>query len=84
MKLERIHIQSWEDLANAFFKYYKYNLDMAPDRYVQRWTELAAQVQPPLLDKELVDMFMSTLQSPYFGMMVGSASLDFSDLMKVG
>ncbi|CAL5198950.1 unnamed protein product [Lathyrus oleraceus] len=31
MKLKRNHIQSWMDLANAFLKQYKYNLDIAPD-----------------------------------------------------
>ena len=67
MKLERSRIQSWMDLANAFLKQYKYNLDMAPDRmqlralskesnesfrgYAQRWRELAGRVEPPLLDR---------------------------------
>jgi hypothetical protein len=100
MKLKRSHIQSWEDLANAFLKQYNYNLDMAPDRrqlqslsqksnesfkgYAQRWRELAAQVQPPLLDKELVDLFMDTLQSPYFERMVGNALSDFAHLVTIG
>lgn len=60
MKLERSHIQSWENLANAFLKQYNYNLDIAPDWrklqslsqksnksfrwYGQRWREFAAQV----------------------------------------
>ncbi|XP_050908394.1 uncharacterized protein LOC127122022 [Lathyrus oleraceus] len=100
MKLERSHIQSWEDLANAFLKQYNYNLDMAPDRrqlqslsqksnesfkgYAQRWRELAAQVQPPLLDKELVDLFMDTLQSPYFERKVGNVLSDFAHLVTIG
>lgn len=46
--------------------------------------ELEAQVQAPLLDKELVNMFMDTLQSPYFGMMVGISSSSFSDFLMVG
>ena len=32
MQLERFHIQTWADLAKAFLRYYKYNLDMAPNR----------------------------------------------------
>ncbi|XP_050915072.1 uncharacterized protein LOC127130033 [Lathyrus oleraceus] len=32
MSLEQGRIQSWEDLADAFLRQYKYNLDMAPDR----------------------------------------------------
>ena len=30
--------------------------------YAQRWREMESRVQPPLLEKELVDMFMGTLQ----------------------
>ncbi|XP_050914713.1 uncharacterized protein LOC127129601 [Lathyrus oleraceus] len=100
MQLEKCHIQSWLDLANAFLKQYTYNLDMAPSRtqlqglskesnesfrgYAQRWRELAAQVQPPLLEKELVDLFMDTLQVPYYEKMIGSTSPDFSRLVSAG
>jgi len=62
MRLEPTRIRSWNDLVDAFFKQYRYNVDMAPDRlqlqnmskknsetfkeYAQRWRELAAQVEP--------------------------------------
>lgn len=39
------------------------------------------RVQPPLLERELVDMFMGTLQGPYLNKMVGSDSSSFSDLV---
>ena len=58
MHLERTQIYSWKDLADAFLKQYKYNIDLTPDRielqsmskrdletfkeYAQRWRELAA------------------------------------------
>lgn len=77
----------------AFLKHYQYNTNMTPNRtqiqsltqktdeslkeYARRWRELAARVQPPLLERELVDMFMSTLQGPYLDRMVGSASSSF-------
>ena len=32
MHLERSCIRSWKDLADAFLKQYRYNIDMAPDR----------------------------------------------------
>ncbi|KAK2416027.1 hypothetical protein QL285_038459 [Trifolium repens] len=79
MQLEASSVRSWRDLANAFIKQYQYNLDMALSRtqlqnmtqkdgesfkvYAQRWRELAAQVRPPLLETELVDMFTNTLQA---------------------
>ncbi|CAL5211971.1 unnamed protein product [Lathyrus oleraceus] len=100
MKLERSHIQSWLDLANGFLKHYKYNLDIAPDRmqlralskeskesfrgYAQRWRELTACVEPPLLDKELMELFRDTLQSPYFERMISSAASDFANLVTIG
>ncbi|CAJ2651463.1 unnamed protein product [Trifolium pratense] len=100
MQLEGNRIQSWRDLANAFIKQYQYNIDMAPDRtqlqnmsqeegesfrvYAKRWRELAAQVHPPLLEAELVDIFTNTLQGAYFEKMVGSVSSGFSDMVKIG
>ncbi|XP_050886215.1 uncharacterized protein LOC127091580 [Lathyrus oleraceus] len=32
MELERIHIQTWRELAKAFLKHYQYNSDMAHNR----------------------------------------------------
>ncbi|XP_058726070.1 uncharacterized protein LOC131597387 [Vicia villosa] len=99
-QLERTNIRTWKDLAKAFFKHYKYNSDMAPTRiqlqgltqkidepfrqYAQRWRELAARVQPPLLERELVDMFMGTLQDPYLNRMVGCTASEFSALVVAG
>ncbi|XP_050877338.1 uncharacterized protein LOC127081095 [Lathyrus oleraceus] len=53
-------------------------------KYAQRWRELAARVQPPLLERELVDMFMGNLQGPYLDRMVWSTSSGFSDLVLAG
>jgi hypothetical protein len=52
--------------------------------YAQRWRELAAQVRPPLLETELVDIFTNTLQGAYFERMIGSVSSGFSDLVRIG
>jgi len=95
--LEASHIRSWMDLVDAFLKQYKYNMDIAPDRlqlqnmakrdaesfkeYAQRWRELAAQVEPPLHDKEMVAMFVSTLQPPFYEHMVGNVSSIFADII---
>jgi len=98
--LEPARIRCWKDLADAFLKQYKYNIDMAPDRmqlqnmtkrdnesfkeYAQRWRGLAAQVEPPLIEKEMVAMFMDTLQSPFYDRMIGSVSSNFSDMVIIG
>lgn len=52
--------------------------------YAQCWRELASQVEPPLLEKELVDMFTDTLHSPFYEKMIGSVSTGFSDLVTIG
>lgn len=100
MQLEHTHIRTCRELAEAFLKHYQYNTDMGtnqtqlqslvqkPDEsfkeYAQRWRELASRVQPPLLEKYLVDMFMGTLYGPYLEKLIGSTSVGFSDLVVVG
>jgi hypothetical protein len=90
MQLEHTHIRTWRELDEAFLKHYQYNSDMAPKRtqlqslaqkpyesfkeYAQCWRDLASRVQPPLLEKELVGMFMDTLQGPYLDRMIGSVT----------
>ena len=97
MKLEPTYICCWKDLAEAFIRQYQYHSDLAPDRtqlqcmskrdnesfkeYAQRWRALAAQVTPPLLDKELVSMFMETLPPPYYDRLISSAASNFSEVV---
>jgi hypothetical protein len=84
----------------AFLTQYKYNIGVAPTcmqlqgmtqksgetfkEYVQKWREVAARVQPPLLEKELVDTFMTTLHGPYYEKRIGSISSNFADLVTIG
>ncbi|RDY06363.1 hypothetical protein CR513_09651, partial [Mucuna pruriens] len=100
INLEKGQVRTWRDQAEAFVRQYKYNEDMAPDRsrlqnlsktesegfkdYAQRWRELAAQVKPPLTEKEMVSMFIETLPSPFYDKAVGSVASNFADLVTVG
>ena len=68
--LEPSWIHSWKDLIVAFVRQYQYNDDMAPNRmqlqnmckkehesfkeYTQRWRDLAAQVAPPMMEREMI------------------------------
>ncbi|XP_050876136.1 uncharacterized protein LOC127079811 [Lathyrus oleraceus] len=52
--------------------------------YAQRWRELAARVHPPLVDRELIDIFMGTLQGQYYERLISSVSTGFSDMVIVG
>jgi len=75
-------------------------MDMAPDRmqlqnmakkstetfkeYAQRWRELVAQVEPLLYEKEMITMFIETLQAPFYEHVLGSVSSNFSDIVTIG
>jgi len=99
MRLDNTKIRRWKDLVDAFIKQYKYNMDIAPDRtslsnlekrdkesireYAQRWREPAAQVHPPLLDKEMVTLFANTLKAPYYEHVMGSSAQQFTDVVVV-
>ncbi|KAL4302206.1 hypothetical protein GQ457_10G004520 [Hibiscus cannabinus] len=99
-QLSRAKINSWNDLAQAFVKQYNHVTDITPDRvtlqnmekksnesfrqYAQRWRDVAAQVQPPLLEKETTMLFVGTLKKPFLSHMIGSATKDFSDIVMTG
>ena len=99
-QLEGANVRNWEDLAADFYKQYQYNADLAPMRtqlqgmsmgtgegfkdYAQKWRDLAGRVQPPLSDRELVDMFLGTLSGPYFNHLIGSSSVGFTELILTG
>ena len=88
------------DLAKAFLVQYKHMTDTAPDwlslqnmekktnetfhEYAHKWQDLAAQVQPPLTEKELNKMFLNTLKVPYYDRMIGNSNKDFSDVVSAG
>src|SRR3954466_8767904 len=63
-------------------------MSMAPKEsfkgYAQKWRDLAGRVQPPLSDRELVDMFMGTLTDPFYNHFLGSSSSGFTDLILTG
>ena len=99
-QLEGTNIHTWEDLAATFYIHYQYNTDLAPTRvqlqimtmcsnedfkeYTQKWRDLAGRVQPPLTDRELVDMFLGTLSGTFFNHLIGSSSVGFTELILTG
>ncbi|XP_050875647.1 uncharacterized protein LOC127079285 [Lathyrus oleraceus] len=78
IQLKVTHILTWRDMAETFLKHYQYNTDMAPNHtrlknltlefdetfneYAQCWRKLVARVKPPLLERELEDIFIINLQ----------------------
>jgi hypothetical protein len=85
--------------VDAFVKQYKYNMGITRDRsnlsllkkkdkktireYAQMWRDLVAQVHPPLLEKEMVNLFTNTFKTSYFEFLIGNASQHFIDLVIV-
>ena len=69
-------------MANYFLEYYWFNTEIALDlnvlirtekkngesfrEYAQRWQELAAQVQPPMMENEMIKWFIDNLKPPYY------------------
>ena len=52
--------------------------------YAQKWRDLDRRVQPPLPDRDLIDMFMGTLTCPFFNLLIGSSSVGFTELILTG
>ena len=52
--------------------------------YAQKWRDLAGRVQPPLSDRELVNMFLGMLFGPFFNHLIGSSSVGFIELILTG
>ncbi|XP_024628719.1 DNA translocase FtsK-like [Medicago truncatula] len=79
---------------------YKYNTYLAPSRkelqsltqkdkesfkeYAQRFIHKAAQIRPPLDERELSEMFYETLSPCYSEKMIVCASQKFTDLVETG
>lgn len=97
--LDNTKVKKWKDLVDAFMRQYKFNMDMGPDRlslqameknnkesireYARRWSEVAAQVNPPMLEKEMISLFSNTFKAPYFEYLVRSSAQHFTDLVVI-
>jgi hypothetical protein len=78
MRLDNTKVKKWKDLVGAFMRQYKFNIDVGPDRlslqameknnkesireYARRWSEVAAQVNPSMLEKEMISYFPTHLK----------------------
>ena len=52
--------------------------------YAQRWRDLATQVAPPMMEKEMITLIVDTLPVFYYEKMVGYTPSRFADLVFVG
>ena len=96
-KLKKDWIRTWRDLAREFLERYKYMLETAPDRmtlqcmkkrsdedyreYAVKWKNVASMVRPSLTSREENSMFVDTLPSPYYDMLIVNNFMEFGDLI---
>ncbi|KAL4282862.1 hypothetical protein GQ457_16G026280 [Hibiscus cannabinus] len=99
-QLSQTHIKTWRDLSKAFLEQYKHVSDMVLSRtvlqtmeqkpnesfrqYAQRWRDVAAQVQPPLLENEITLLFVNTLKDDFYDRMLDHATKPFADMVLTG
>jgi len=51
--------------------------------YAQRWRDEATHVQPPLIETEMVTLFVNTIKAPYYEHLIGSSSQHFYDAVRI-
>jgi hypothetical protein len=51
--------------------------------YAWRWSEVAAQVNPPMLEKEMISLFSNTFKTLYFEYLIRSSAQHFTDLVVI-
>jgi hypothetical protein len=99
IRLDNTKVKKWKDLVDAFMRQYKFNIDVGPNRlslqameknnkesireYARRWSEITVQVNPPMLEKEMISLFSNTFKAPYFEYLVRSSAQHFTDLVVV-
>ena len=96
-RLERT--SGWREMANLFLEYYRFNTEIAPNyivlmriekksmesfyEYAQRWRELAAQVQPPMMEDEMIKWFIDNLKPSYYEKMISAQVTCFASLIPI-
>ncbi|KAK9045149.1 hypothetical protein V6N11_059038 [Hibiscus sabdariffa] len=70
----------WKDLSTS--------MEQKPNKsfrqYAQRWREVAAQVQPPLLENEVTLLFVNTLKDDFYDRMLDHATKPFAGMVMTG
>ncbi|XP_014623242.1 uncharacterized protein [Glycine max] len=52
--------------------------------YAQRWRDLAAQVMPPMTEREMITIMVDTLPTFYYEKLIGYMPTNFADLVFAG
>ncbi|XP_027158321.1 uncharacterized protein LOC113759941 [Coffea eugenioides] len=87
----------WLDLSTTFVRQYEYNCELAPTRttlegtkrkpsedhkiYAKRWRKLAAKVEPPMSENEIVRTFIKAHDPPYFEEIFRMTGCSFAEIV---
>ncbi|XP_027182219.1 uncharacterized protein LOC113780636 [Coffea eugenioides] len=90
-------MKSWMDLSTAFMRQYEYNCELAPTRstlegtkrkpsedhktYAKRWRKLAAKVEPPMNENEIIRTFIKAHDPPYFEEIFRMTGCSFAEIV---
>ncbi|XP_071940269.1 uncharacterized protein [Coffea arabica] len=90
-------MRSWMDLSTAFVRQYEYNCELASTRttlegtkrkpsedhktYAKRWRKLAAKVEPPMTENEIVRTFIKAHDPPYFEEIFRMTGCSFAEIV---
>ena len=84
-KLKKDQICTWRDLVRAFLGDTNTCMEKGPDddyrEYTVRWKNVALLVQPLLTNREENSMFVDTLPSPYYDLLIVNTFMEFEDLI---
>ncbi|KAK4730295.1 hypothetical protein R3W88_023283 [Solanum pinnatisectum] len=91
---------SWNALAKDFVERFAYNVEIVPDRYslerikrkstesyreyAYRWRKEAARVRPPMIEKEIVEVFIRIQEPEYYDKIMLLIGAKFAEIVKVG
>jgi hypothetical protein len=94
------NIKTWRDMAESFYRHYAHNAYMAPTvedlkkieqkstesfrAHALRWRELAAQVQPPLLEREMANIFINTMRGAMLSNLLPHLNSNFAEVVSAG
>ena len=87
-------------MANSFLEYYRFNIEIALDctilirtekksgesfqEYAQKWCELATQMQPSMMENEMIKGFINNLKPPYYEKMISTQVTHFASIIPIG
>ena len=82
--LQEVSIQCWSCTNSCAITKYDHAFQRGLQRIHSKVERPGWQGQPPLIDREIIDIFMGTLIGPFFNQLIGISSVGFTELILIG